>query len=203
MSSAADSRSVSVERVLQASADACDRAVDHPMLVRPMDAGDVNWVVNSWLKNARKCPIGKKVRNEIWYDAQHRVLEHIIPRARPLIACHPDSPRTYFGWICGEIFHGAGQEKPDLVLHYCYVKDQFKAHRSKAEGRVCGGQGVGRLLLQTLMNGEEGRIGGVYVSYTTAQGHGWLSRMYDEGTLPFPHTYDPFLLLSSLPRGWY
>lgn len=186
----------------------------NPVLVRPWTKGDVPWITNSWLKNYQgKGPVTKRVNGRIYADAHHRMMEHVLPRASVLVACHPESTSVNFGWICAEVFdQGDG---PLLAIHYVYVKDRFTARRTKAEklpdnpdgsrperSAYSGGQGIGRLLLRTIAEPERDCVG-VRHTHETSRGAGWLKRMHADGEIPHASMHDPFLLFGSLPRGWY
>lgn len=193
-------------RVLAAQREAHARDGDNPMVVRPMRASDIPFVSNSWILNYQKGQMVKRIRDRVYKDAWHAVLEHLLPRCPPLVACHPQSPDTCFGWICGEEVQG-GPNGPGttLMLHYAYVKHGFKAKLTRREdgkkSEFDRGFGVGRMLLKALMDGRE--YDNVVATCITPQGHGWLSRMYEEEILPVRYEYDPFLLFTTLPKGWY
>lgn len=193
--------------MLEAERDSVDRATEHAMVVRPFGRPmDVPLVTNNWLKNFQKGKLVKGIPGDVYADGWHAVMEQVLPRATTIVACHPQSPDTCFGWICGELVGGGAYPEATLLLHYCYVKHDFKAKRAKGRGFE-GGFGIGRMLLQTLVEVSEKTLGrpleAVVASCITPQGHGWLDRMAEDEVIPVRHIYDPFLLFATLPEGWY
>lgn len=179
-----------------------EQAPSNVISIRPFGReGDIRMVTANWMRNYEKGQLVKRINRDVYRDGWHAVLEQIIPRSTILVACHPRSPDVCFGWICGEVVQGGPDPRPTLMLHYAYVKHRFKAKRSAETGGYDGGFGIGRQLLQTLVENED-IPGGVVATCLTSQGGGWLSRMVDEGVVD-RWEYDPFLLFSTLPEGWY
>lgn len=200
---AKEAAALEIDAHLKASREAVDRSTPQEMVVRPIGRKeDLRFVLGTWMDNYKKGALVKKIRDEVYADGWHAVLEQVVPRARILIACHPEAPDVCFGWICGEVIQGGPDPRPTLMVHYCYVKHRFKAKRDKHEGGYAGGHGVGRMLLKTLTEGEKELAAVVYTAHTS-QGAGWMERMWMEGVIPHKPEYDPFLLLTTLPRGWY
>lgn len=202
-------------KVLAATATRSENVKGQDLLVRPWRESDVPWVTDSWRKNyQRGGALSRRVPGHIYADAWHELMSQVLPRAGVLVACHPEAPDVNFGWICAEVIDiGQG---PALAVHYAYVKDRFAATRTKAEklpvnpdgtrpdkSAFAGGHGIGRLLLRTVAEPEADAVESVRMTCHTPRGFGWMRRMADEGVIPHYPEYDPFILLTTLPRGWY
>lgn len=159
--------------------------------LRTLHKRDLPFVTNSWLKNYRKSWHVKGVPNEIYFARHHRVLEHLIPRASTIVACHPEDPDVLFGWACAEIINDA------FVLHYIYIKQRFKTVFES--GEKVQGFGMGTALLETFLENEA--PSSLYHSHETKAGKEFLKRLYQKDVIPEP-IYDPYLIYETLPEGW-
>lgn len=163
------------------------------MLIRTMLPGDLPWVINSWLENARKSYHVKGIPNDIYYSWAHRILEDILPRATTYIACDPEDMDTNYGWACVEVIDN------QLVFHYIYVKGAFKAQ--KVAGGKRKGWGVGTALVREAVKFDP-HVQGVTYTHETMAGRAFLRTLWDRDVLPKEPVYNPYLLYSSLQPGW-
>jgi len=94
--------------------------------IRNADNGDINFIVNSWLKSYRaSCPL---VSDLVYFDYQKRLIMKIFETATVTLAIDPDDPAHIFGYIVHE----------GSVIHYCYVKHSLRRF------------GIARALLATI-----------------------------------------------------
>jgi GNAT superfamily N-acetyltransferase len=99
-----------------------------PVVVRPMLAGDLGFVLNSWLRSYHESDVARYVPNDVYFaDAGHHgICVRLLQETPALMACDAANPHTLYGWVCGA----------PGVLHYAYVKSPFRR------------LGIARLLLQ-------------------------------------------------------
>lgn len=171
------------------------------MLLRGFKPRDRALILNSWLSNYRKGYHVKGVPNDVYFTWHHKILEEIIARCPPLIACDPEDPDTIYGWVCAEVVDN------QLVIHYIYVKQMVKAIEVGAEGegedrrKKFKGWGVGTFLLKAILD-HEPDIEGITYTHETMAGRGFLRALWDKDILPFEPVYNPYLLYSTLQPGW-
>lgn len=91
-----------------------------PIRIRPAIEADVNFIFNSWLKSYRNSHFSRFIANEMYYHGQHQLIEHLIRTNKVSVACSDSDPTQLYGYICG------GFEQGFLVIHYAYVKHQFR-----------------------------------------------------------------------------
>jgi hypothetical protein len=88
---------------------------------RPMAPGDVNFVLDSWLRSYRESPYAGCIPNNRFFDIMHEAVEGLLARgAKVEVACAKHDPDKILGWLCGEIIN------EELCLHFCYVKDPYR-----------------------------------------------------------------------------
>ncbi len=85
--------------------------------VRPADASDVNFIMNSFLKSLRGYPGLRNVPNEIYYYEQTKALEALLRSSETLILCNPEVPDQIYGYIIA---------KPNKETHFVYVKYTYR-----------------------------------------------------------------------------
>jgi hypothetical protein len=175
---------------------------DEPIevLLRPMVAGDINLVSNSWLKNNRKSWASRGVRDDVYYAGHHKILERLIARSAVMVACDPAKPDRVYGWLCGEFVNNF------LVLHYVWVRDTYKHRhdrrmptRMRERGDTSGrpGLGLGTLMLERMLDGAPGgraRLRGLVTTHSTASGDAWLKALHEDARLEHYFVYNPYLL---------
>lgn len=91
-----------------------------PLIIRPMQPGDVPLVLNSWLKSYRDCPATWGTANDVYFRTQKAVISKLLSRCNVAIACDPDDAEQIFGWLAWE------DGEKDIVVHYIYVKSLFQ-----------------------------------------------------------------------------
>lgn len=91
-----------------------------PIVIRPMQPGDVSLVLNSWLKSYRDCPASWGTTNDVYFRAQKAVISKLLSRCNVAIASDPQDDDQIFGWLAWE------ETKDDIVVHYIYVKSLFQ-----------------------------------------------------------------------------
>jgi len=91
-----------------------------PIVIRPMQPGDVPLVLNSWLKSYRDCPASWGTSNDAYFRTQKAVISKLMTRCNVAIASDPQDDDQIFGWLAWE------DSKDDIVVHYIYVKSLFQ-----------------------------------------------------------------------------
>lgn len=108
-----------------------EQKVDNVML-RGIQEDDLHFIFSSWLKSYRSSNFAKNITNTIYFDQQHKLIEHLLSSSQVVIACRKEDPKEIFGYIVaskiGNVF----------AVHYVYVKHLFRH------------LGIGKLLLNSL-----------------------------------------------------
>lgn len=94
--------------------------------LRPAEGGDVNFILNSWLRRYREAISARLVTDAVYYATQHKVIRAILaqPELRVLVACSPDDSSHIFGYAVGSDFSAY---IPGLfIVHFVYVKAAFR-----------------------------------------------------------------------------
>lgn len=89
--------------------------------LRPYEAADHNFVLNSWLKSYRNSDFAKKIDNETYYKSHAILIASILATATTIIACDPEAHHVIYGYLCWT----PNNDSPDC-FHYCYVKGPFR-----------------------------------------------------------------------------
>lgn len=89
-----------------------------PILIRPYELDDQEFIFNSWLKSFRESPQCEHLNDKIYYSEHHRVIEGILDYATTLVAVNPDDPSHIMGYLVYVPW--------PFVLHYCFTKSLFR-----------------------------------------------------------------------------
>lgn len=106
-----------------------------PVMLRPVEVEDLNFIFSSWLKSYRDATAVRGVPNDIFYKSHHALIERLQQKAccTAVVACDPEDPAQIYAYAVGE-YSGDG-----LVLHYVYVKFNLR------------GFGIARSLVESLV----------------------------------------------------
>jgi hypothetical protein len=101
------------------------------IFIRSMEESDVNFIFSSWLKSYRNTQ--KYVDSTIYFEGQHKLIEHILGNSDVYIAALDEDPDTIIGYavVSGE------------TLHWCYIKSTYR------------NLGFARIILDVAFKGEE------------------------------------------------
>lgn len=88
---------------------------------RPMAPGDVNFVLDSWLRSYRESPWAGCTPNNVFFQVYHEAIEGLLARgAKVEVACAKHDPDKILGWICSEAVKGGS------CVHFTYIKDPYR-----------------------------------------------------------------------------
>jgi hypothetical protein len=103
-----------------------------PIAIRPVAAGDIDFVFDSWLRSYfhyLKTKTHFQERLEYWKDPlldiqvffpeHRRIIEKLD--ANVTIAVNPEDGDQIYGWICA-----THPNEEMVILHYCFVKQPFR-----------------------------------------------------------------------------
>lgn len=92
-----------------------------PVRYRPAEAGDVGYIVHSWLESYHKGnPLMRQVRFHRYKEPQRRRIHELLGRSHVICACDAEFPDTLYGWACGE------KVESTPFLHYVYVAQLWR-----------------------------------------------------------------------------
>ena len=84
-------------------------------ITRPLEPGDLNFVLNSWLLSARRfSPDG----GDAYFRRMEPRLKQILAEEECLVVCNSDLPAQVFGWI--------SFDSRFRLVHFVYVKRRFR-----------------------------------------------------------------------------
>lgn len=93
--------------------------------LRPMEAGDVNFVLSSWLRSYRDASPDvqeSRIPGAVYWPMHEAVVRDCMKRGQVAVAYQPDAPEVILGWACLE--ETANHSR---ALHYLYVKHLYRA----------------------------------------------------------------------------
>lgn len=92
-----------------------------PIMVRPATQGDVNFILNSWIKSAySNLPKAYEMPNFMFCTEHHKLIEAVLKRSTVIVACDRKDPSIIYGYLVAEYL----QNHP--TIHYIYVKQTFR-----------------------------------------------------------------------------
>jgi GNAT superfamily N-acetyltransferase len=109
-----------------------------PLVFRPCEPTDYNFVLNAWMRSYRDAQ--RNMKNEHYFAGQQNLIAELAKRRQMVIGCDGDTPEWIAGFICG-----IPLEDNRLVVDYIYVKQAYRD------------RGIARGLLQSLgwLSGQE------------------------------------------------
>lgn len=102
------------------------------VMLRGLQENDIHFIFSSWLKSFRGSNFSKNISNTLYFDQQHKLIEHLLATAHVVIACNKEDPEQIFGYMVGGFVGNL------FVVHYIYVKHPYRR------------LGVGNLLLNSM-----------------------------------------------------
>lgn len=97
-------------------------AADGPRYrIRPAEAGDVGYIVHSWLESYHAGnALMRQVRFGRYKEPMRRSIHRLLGTSQVYVACDAADSSRLYGWACGELYG----DTP--VLHYVYVAQLFR-----------------------------------------------------------------------------
>ena len=122
--------------------------MESQMKLRGVEAGDLPFIYNSWLKSYRDSPAVRSVPNSIYFAEHHNNLEGILSSAltEVWVACDAEDESNIRGYVVVE------HEGDCEVVHWVYVKQPYRQ------------SGVARALLKCALSDSELPV--FYTHYT-------------------------------------
>lgn len=114
--------------------------------IRSAQGSDLPFIFDTFLKSYKmSSPIGKSIRNGIFFDNYRLIVDDILDSADTYVACHSDEPTVIFGYLIAE----------GNILHYCFVKEAFRH------------LGVAKALYNEAMKKADPTLGFLYTTHKT------------------------------------
>lgn len=90
--------------------------------IRDGEAGDLNLILNSWLKTYKTSKFAQDIPSDIYYKYQQEKIKNLLKASDVIIAHDQEDPTHIFGYACFD---------PNIisnvcVLHYLYIKKPFR-----------------------------------------------------------------------------
>lgn len=93
-----------------------------PISFRGIEVGDLNFILNSWLKSYRNSYYAIKIPNQIYYQEQKALISNLLGKSQVVVAVNQEDSSQILGFIMFEI----GKISLTPVIHYIYVKSPFR-----------------------------------------------------------------------------
>lgn len=85
--------------------------------LRPVNASDLNFIFDTWMKTWRESKWAGTIPNHLFYDTQRKLIEDLLIRGARIVVAHEEHDHSrILGWACGETKEGK------TVLHYVYTR---------------------------------------------------------------------------------
>lgn len=108
-----------------------DEEILQTLEIRVAQADDYNFILNSWLKSAKKY---HKTDGKIYYKYYTKQVTNILSNCQALVVCQKEYPDIIIGYIIYE------NVSPSLVaIHYSYTKELWRR------------RGIAQMLLNSLI----------------------------------------------------
>lgn len=96
-----------------------------PLDIRPYNPDtDRAFVFSSWLQSFQSSTFSCLIPKDVYFSAQHKVIEMLLKRSQVFMACDQDDNDHIYAYIVGEYLKSVGQEV--FALHWMYVKSSFR-----------------------------------------------------------------------------
>lgn len=125
--------------------------MDLPILLRPYKSNDEELIYHSWLNEYKKSHFGKPIISNIFYRNHRRIIDGILERTPPIIACNKEEEDQIYAFISGEVREDIG-----YIIHWIYVKGIFR------------GLKISKLLMDEFLKGNSKK--NIYCTHRTSQG---------------------------------
>ncbi len=94
-----------------------------PLLLRTIEAGDVHFVLKSWLKSYRNSCFATEIPNEVYFRSHRALILRLLDdRSVTMMAVNAEDEDQILGFVC----YSPGVISECLVLHFIYVKSPFR-----------------------------------------------------------------------------
>lgn len=91
-----------------------------PLVIRKAKHGDLNFILNSWLKSYKPSPANYRVPDAIYFARQADVIKKLLERSQILLAVSPEDDDQIFAYVVGE------PSSSPPILHWIFTKYDFR-----------------------------------------------------------------------------
>jgi|SRR5688572_11308790 len=111
---------------------------DLPVRIRDLRAGDINFVLKSWLKSYKESMFATNIPGAVYFDEHKQVIMGELARGSEIVvAVNEEDDDQIIGFLCFD----RTRLGTCLIVHYIYVKSPF---RKMGVGRVLMDEAIGR-----------------------------------------------------------
>jgi len=90
--------------------------------LRPVEAGDIHFILDSWLKSYRDAV--RNVSDDDYFKHHQALIAAIASRSSLVVACDKETPAFILGYVCGELL----SDSRGILVHYAYTKQNYRCH---------------------------------------------------------------------------
>ena len=91
-----------------------------PVEIREAYPSETNFIYHSWIKSGFRSRVYEMIAKEIYTNAQHDVITHVLARANVIVAQELNKPENIYGYLIYQYVDGV------FVVHYAYTKQIFR-----------------------------------------------------------------------------
>lgn len=90
------------------------------IIYRAPTQGDLNFILDSWLKSYRQSDFASFVPNKLYFEYHKLIVQDILKRSQILMISDPEDSNHVYGYVVFEQFNGYN------ILHYLYIKYTYR-----------------------------------------------------------------------------
>jgi GNAT superfamily N-acetyltransferase len=90
-----------------------------PLVFRPIEQADYNFVLNAWMRSYRDAM--RVMKNDAYFQGQQNLIAELAKRRQLVIGCDGDTPAWIAGFACG-----VQLEDGRMIVDYLYVKHAYR-----------------------------------------------------------------------------
>jgi GNAT superfamily N-acetyltransferase len=100
-------------------------AEPRPLVIRSGAIDDVNCIINDWAASYKESPEVQEMDPEVYKVEQRARIFRLLGASKVSVACDPDNHSKILGWVV----HGWDKGAQAPIVHYMYVKREFRLAR--------------------------------------------------------------------------
>ena len=93
--------------------------------VRPATDNDKNFILNSWLKSFKGSDFAKGLRNGVYFNNHHALLQALWGRCEVQVVVNPEDSESIIGYVVSEVRTDLADDAV-FILHFAYVKHIYR-----------------------------------------------------------------------------
>jgi hypothetical protein len=92
-----------------------------PIAFRLAGADDYNYIIQTWGRLFHESFPANFIPNHIYFEHQNALINRILSKVTPVVACLDDDPNQIVGWLAAQ-----QHDESNLLVHYGVVKGIYR-----------------------------------------------------------------------------